>query len=290
MRKMRMSTSRDDDCSTRKAVILAAGAGSRMRRSSPEVLDHGNREAVRDGLKGMIRFHNRPFLDYAIQLLIDSGLDDLCLVVSEHRSMLNEYYEAMANAMTESRLCFAVQHEPLGTAHALLTAEEFTRGEPFVVVNCDNLYPAETLTALKSMKPPALTLFDREGLLRGNIPAERIADMSLVETDDRGCLTRIIEKPGREESATFEQVAPISMNSWHFGPEIFDACRAIPPHPVRNEFEIPSAAMQLVSDAGLCLMTTRFSLPVYDLTSARDIEPVEEVTDTMQITLPAISP
>ena len=79
-----------------------------------------------------------------------------------------------------------------------MSAHEFTRGEPFVVVNCDNLYPVETLTALKEMDSPALTLFDREGLLRGNIPVERIADMSLVETDEQGCMTRIIEKPGRE--------------------------------------------------------------------------------------------
>jgi len=285
-----MSTRSIEDRSTRKAVILAAGAGSRMRRGSPEVLDLENREAVRDGLKGMIRFHDRPFLDYALQLLIDAGLDDFCLVVSSHRSMLNDYYEAMAGAMTESRLSFAIQHEPLGTAHALLAAEEFTRDEPFVVVNCDNLYPIETLTALKSMKPPALTLFDREGLLGGNIPAERIADMSLVETDDRGCMTMIIEKPDREESATLDRDAPISMNSWHFGPEIFDACRAIPPHPVRNEFEIPSAVMHLVEVCGICLMTTRFSLPVYDLTSVSDMEPVEEITGTMRITLPAVSP
>ncbi|MFC1628737.1 sugar phosphate nucleotidyltransferase [Gemmatimonadota bacterium] len=285
-----MSASPDDDRSTRKAVILAAGAGSRMRRGSPDVLDKDNRGAIRDGLKGMIRFHNRPFLDYALQLLVDAGLDDLCLVVSGQRSMLNEYYETMAGAMTGSRLSFAVQHEPLGTAHALLAAEEFTGGDPFLVVNCDNLYPVETITALKGMPAPALTLFDREGLLRGNIPADRIADMSLVETDDRGCMTRIIEKPGTEESATFDWDAPISMNSWHFGPEIFDACRAIPPHPARNEFEIPSAALHLVTRKGLCLMTTRFSLPVYDLTSVRDIKPVEKVTGAMRITLPAVSP
>ena len=285
-----MSSRPSEDRSTRKAVILAAGAGSRMRRSCPDGLEGENREAVRDGLKGMIRFHGRPFLDYAIQLLIDAELDDLCLVVSGHRSSLNEYYEEMAGAMTESQLSFAIQHEPLGTAHALLAAHEFTRGEPFVVVNCDNLYPVETLTALKEMDPPALTLFDREGLLSGNIPVERIADMSLVETDERGCMTRIIEKPGREESATFERDALISMNSWHFGPEIFDACRAIPPHPVRNEFEIPSAALHLVSETGFCLKTTRFSLPVYDLTNSRDIEPVEEVTGTMRITLPAVGP
>ncbi len=285
-----MSSSQHESRSTRKAVILAAGAGSRMRRGDPDLIDPENREAAREGLKGLIRFHDRPFIDYVIQYLIDAGLDDICLVISAARNRLWDYYEALAEALTEAELVFAIQDEPLGTAHALLSAETFTGEEPFVIVNCDNLYPVETLRTLKEMPPPALTLFDREGLLRGNIPPERLADMSLVETDEEGCLTRMIEKPGREESATFDSTAAISMNSWHFGPEIYDACRVIPPHPVREEYELPSAALHLMTDVGCCLRTARFSLPVYDLTSIHDVTAVEEMTRAIPISLPTIMP
>jgi len=285
-----MSSHQREGHDTRKAVVLAAGAGSRMRRSDHDRIDPGNREAVRGGLKGLIRFHDRPFIDYVIQSLIDAGLDDICLVISTDRNRLWDYYEAMAEVMTGGRLTFATQDVPRGTAHALLSAETFTGSEPFVIVNCDNLYPVESLTALKKLPPPALALFDREGLLRGNVSLERLADMSLVETDDENCLTRMIEKPGREESATFDPSAAISMNSWHFGPEIYDACRAIPPHPVREEYELPSAALHLVNEEGYCLRTARFSLPVYDLTSAPDVASVAEITRDMPLTLPTIAP
>jgi len=110
-----MSGHRCETGSTRKAVVLAAGAGSRMRRSDHDRIGPGNREAAREGLKGLIRFHDRPFIDYVIQSLIEAGLDDICLVISSARNRLWEYYEAMAEVLTGAGLAFATQEEPLGT-------------------------------------------------------------------------------------------------------------------------------------------------------------------------------
>ena len=43
------------------------------------------------------------------------------------------------------RISFAVQLRRIGTADAVLAAEEFTAGEPFVVLNSDNYYPPALL-------------------------------------------------------------------------------------------------------------------------------------------------
>ena len=45
---------------------------------------------------------------------------------------------------------FAIQEEPRGTADAVLAVEEWTGDEPFIVINSDNLYPAEALAALRA--------------------------------------------------------------------------------------------------------------------------------------------
>src|SRR4029079_16424318 len=64
-----------------KAVILAHGLGTRMRKADCEaLLNEGQSSAAAAGLKTMMPF-GAPFLDYVISGLADAGFTDVCLVI-----------------------------------------------------------------------------------------------------------------------------------------------------------------------------------------------------------------
>src|SRR5690606_2426858 len=149
-----------------------------------------------------------------------------------------------------ARIAFAVQEEPLGSAHALLSAEAFAGGGAVIVINSDNLYPTAAFAALRNVEGSALAAFRASVLVeRGNIPAERIAAFALVRVDAEGCLASIVEKPGAAALERAGADALVSMTCWRFGPTIFEACRRIPLSP-RGEYELPDAVMLAMRDFG----------------------------------------
>src|SRR5262245_57955777 len=114
----------------KKAVILARGLGTRMRRYDDAARVDPSQSAVADtGVKAMIPI-GRPFLDYILSSLADAGYRDVCLVIGPEHQVVREYYTAKAPPR-RTRVSFAVQEKPLGTADAVLAAEEFAVGEDF---------------------------------------------------------------------------------------------------------------------------------------------------------------
>ena len=158
-----------------KAVILARGLGSRMRKASEGVeLSAEQRKAADAGVKAMISLDGRPFLDHVISALADAGFTEICLVIGPEHDLIRDYYDSVAKERVT--ISYAVQAEPLGTANAVLAAEEFAGSDRVLVINSDNYYPAEALTLLAEVPGSALVGFTREAMLtRSNIPADRIA-------------------------------------------------------------------------------------------------------------------
>lgn len=256
-----------------KAVILAAGRGTRMQRERPGVaIDDAQRRLADRGLKGLIPFHGHPFLAYSISALADAGYGDVCLVVRPDPDPIRDYFASIETRRV--RITFAVQSEPLGSAHALLAAEDFATGEPFLVINSDNDYPRAALAALRDLDGPGLAGFDPDALVsQGNIPADRIAAYALVTADDDGFLTGIVEKPDPETRRRLEGRCLVSMTCWRFGPAIFDACRAISPSP-RGEYELPDAVAYAMHSLGERLRVVPVAGPVLDLSNRGDIPTV----------------
>lgn len=274
-------------------VVLAAGISSRMKRSLEGAgpLDRAAADEALQKPKSMIGVgrENRPFLDYLLYNAREAGYRDIVIVVGEDDRAIRSCYGGAdrGNLFHGLSISYARQQilpgrsKPLGTADALLCAlearPEWARSV-FTVCNSDNLYSHHALRLL--LETPhfgALIDYDRDAL---QFEHERIRQFAVLEKNQEGYLTRIIEKPTHEELLTAADAGGrigVSMNIFRFSYDrILPVLRTVPLHPVRQEKELPPAVMMLVEQDPTAVFAIPLSELVPDLTSVHDVARVKE--------------
>ena len=272
-RQMMHSRSDNSVNPARKAVILAAGMGMRMRKADARIsLPARQDAAASSGLKAMIPF-DRPFLDYVLTALADAGILEVCLVIGPTHHEIRRYY-GRPEISTRLRMSFAIQETPRGTADALSAAREFAGDEQFLVLNSDNYYPLAALKSLCELQSAGMVGFQRAGMLLGsNITADRLCHFAIVQCDKQGHLAAIIEKPSSEFLATLSEPVLLSMNCWRFDHRIFAACEATQTS-ARGELELPDAVIVSMRDFGVAYAVISSDQAVLDLSQRSDIQAV----------------
>lgn len=111
-----------------KAVILAAGKGTRMESPLPKVLH---------------KISGKPMVQYAIDAAKGAGVEQLCLIVGYGADLLRQ-------EITEDGIEFVVQEEQLGTGHAVKCAKDFIgkEGETLILCGDTPVITSETLRNL----------------------------------------------------------------------------------------------------------------------------------------------
>ena len=256
-----------------RAVILARGLGTRMRRQAEGATVDARQASVADtGVKAMIPI-GRPFLDYVLSALADAGYEEACLVIGPEHHQVRDYYTHQVKP-SRLRVHFAIQPEPLGTANAVLAAEAFVEGQPFLAINSDNYYPLDALRAVRAIDSAGLAGFERDALVaQGNIDDERVSKYAVLQVDEDGYLAGILEKPDRDTWARVGPRALISMNCWRFGPAIFEAGRRIDKS-ARGEYEIADAVAWAMRELGERFRVVPVRAGVLDLSTRGDIASV----------------
>ncbi len=120
----------------RKAVIPAAGYGTRMFPATYVIP------------KEMLPVAGKPLIQYAIEEAVESGIDEVVLVLSMGKELILEHLRALASSRRSHSIKLpmihiAWQHVPRGLADAIFTAREFIREEPFAVILPDVLIDSE---------------------------------------------------------------------------------------------------------------------------------------------------
>lgn len=239
-------------------------------------------QAADAGMKAMIPI-GRPFLDYVLSALADAGFAQVCLVVGPEHTAIREYYQSISAGRIE--ISFATQEKPLGTANALLTAQQFAEREEFLMLNSDNYYPVEVFRALRTLGEPGLPAFERETLVReSKIPRERVLRYALLQISAAGYLEKIIEKPNEMPETGGDGEVFISMNCWRFNAEIFRACEQVA-RSARGEYELPEAAQLGLSSLGLRFKAIPFRTGVLDLSHRSDIAQVARRLAGVEVSL-----
>ncbi|MDB5329536.1 MAG: Nucleotidyl transferase [Phycisphaerales bacterium] len=141
----------------RKAVITAAGRGTRQYPASTAVQKEMFPLVDRDGL-------TKPVIQIIGEEAIDSGIEQICIVTTPgDEQIYRDYFRRLDGeaakafrgkdwAILESeklgafgeRLFFAEQKSPEGFGHAVFQAREFVGDEPFLLLLGDHVYISDT--------------------------------------------------------------------------------------------------------------------------------------------------
>ncbi|MBI1259032.1 MAG: glucose-1-phosphate thymidylyltransferase [Chloroflexi bacterium] len=203
-----------------KAVILAAGQGTRLR---PVTLTMP---------KPLVPVANQPLIAYAIQVLKNAGLTQIGIVINDLDSPIP--HQLGDGSALGVELDYVIQKEQLGLAHAINLCHPFVGDEPFCVLLGDNIFQDKM-----------------ENLIR-NFPASSAeAAIALIEVADptRFGIARIVD--GKIEEVIEKPKNPPSnlaiSGAYLFKPSIFDAISKITPS-WRNELEITDAIQQVIKN------------------------------------------
>src|SRR3954453_4257404 len=205
-----------------KGLILSGGKGTRLR------------PITHTSAKQLVPVANKPVLFYGIEAMAHAGIEEVGIIIAPETG---EEIKAMAGDGSQFgvEITYILQDEPLGLAHAVLTAEPFLRDSPFVMYLGDNLLQggiAELVDAFRTNEPEALILLT---------PVPDPENYGVAELNGSNTVKRLVDKP--KEPATNLALVGVYM----FTAGIHDAARAIEPSP-RGELEITDAIQHLVDE------------------------------------------
>jgi UDP-N-acetylglucosamine diphosphorylase/glucosamine-1-phosphate N-acetyltransferase len=172
-----------------KAVILAAGEGRRLRpftETMPKV---------------MLPVANKPVLEYVIDAVKTSGINEIVLVVGYKKEVIMDYFKDYEDI----KIKYVFQDKQLGTAHALLQTKDLIDGD-FLVLSGDNIIDHRGIEKLLKEKS------NYSMLIKEHVHPSKYG----VVVVEKNILKEIVEKPA-EEGGKF-----ISTGIFKFPDSIFE--------------------------------------------------------------------
>lgn len=255
----------------RKAVITAAGRGTRQYPASTAVQKEMFPLVDRDGL-------TKPVIQIIGEEAIDSGIEEICIITQPgEEKQYRDYFRRLDDSIVKSfrgkdwaileseklqafgeRLHFAEQHTPEGFGHAVYQAKKFVGSEPFLLMLGDHVYISDVkdrcarqlirvyeqymLEAATAVQPTLEKLLHLFGVIKGNPfdPSKGIFKAELI-----------IEKPSIEmaREKLMSPTLPAGNYLAHFGqhvfgPGIFDSLEYLIKNNIREKGEFQLTAAQ----------------------------------------------
>jgi len=255
----------------RKAVITAAGRGTRQYPASTAVQKEMFPLVDRDGL-------TKPVIQIIGEEAIDAGIEEICIITQPgEEKQYREYFRRLDDDMVKAfrgkdwaileseklgafgeRLHFAEQHAPEGFGHAVYQAKKFVGDDPFILLLGDHIYISDIkdrcarqltriseqymLDAVTGVQPTVERQLHLFGTIRGQ-PIEPSKGIYKAEL--------IIEKPSIEVAREKLVTGGVPAGNYlaHFGmhvfsPRIFDSLEYLIKNNLREKGEIQLTAAQ----------------------------------------------
>ena len=202
-----------------KAVVLAAGKGTRLRPLTDEKP------------KGMVEVDGKPILTRCFEQLVELGADELLVVVGYKKEVIIDHY---GDEFEGTPITYAHQRDQSGLAHALLTVEEHI-DDDFMLMLGDNVFDANLVDVVRRQHEDRADA----AFLVEEVPWEDADRYGVCETNKYGEIVEVVEKPEDPPSNL------VMTGFYTFTPAIFHACHLTQPSN-RGEYEISEAIDLLI--------------------------------------------
>ncbi|MGL1863900.1 MAG: UTP--glucose-1-phosphate uridylyltransferase GalU [Pseudodesulfovibrio sp.] len=211
----------------KKAVIPVAGWGT---RSLP---------ATKNVPKEMLPIFRKPIVQYIVEEGIDAGLTDVVFVTNQNKTIIEDHFDrnflleqllaraGKADMLEEVRrvanmvnVIAVRQKEQLGLGHAVLTAKEICKNEPFAVMLGDDLMFGRDTGIGELIKAAEATGKAVVGVIE--VPEEKVSKYGVIAgeqlSDGSYKVTSLVEKPAVEDAPSNLAI----IGRYVLLPEIFD--------------------------------------------------------------------
>ena len=217
-----------------KAVILAAGKGTRLRPltyTKPKVL---------------LPLANKPIIQHIVEDLValkEYGIviDEIFIVTHYLEGKVKDFFSELESEVEELgdsvSIRFVRQPRLAGTGDALSRLEGIIH-EDFIMVNGDEVFGSNTF-------PIVLNAFESKGALAtvGAFESETPEKYGVLLTDSKGALQDLVEKPSNPKSKL------VNTGVYAFTPKIFEYLARIE-RSERGEYELTDAIKLMAADTG----------------------------------------
>ncbi|MCH1409156.1 MAG: NTP transferase domain-containing protein [Verrucomicrobiales bacterium] len=204
----------------KKAVILAAGRGTRMKEITDELP------------KPMVKVKGMPILESIVRGLVFNGITDFLIVVGWRKEVITDYFGDGSDF--GCRVEYVEQVVQDGTGRVVDLARGFSGDDPFILSYGDILVPAESYA-------PLVNFTNVEGKLTVKIDEDVRKGGAVFIVD--GMVTDLIEKGGDDAPTSPYYNAGI----YSFSPKIYDYTAKLELSP-RGEYELTDAIKAQVQD------------------------------------------
>ena len=202
-----------------KALVLAGGAGTRLR------------PITHTSAKQLVPVANKPILFYGLEQIRDAGITDIGIIVGD---TADEIRAAIGDGSGLGiDVTYVEQPEPLGLAHAVLTAADFLGDDDFVMFLGDNLIEGGIQDMVEEFAA---------GDAEAQLLLKRVSDpqrFGVAALRDDGSIDHLVEKPADPPS----DLALVGV--YLFRSSVLEAARSIEPSE-RGELEITDAIQWLL--------------------------------------------
>jgi len=219
-----------------KAVILAAGKGTRMR------------ELTADLPKPMLPVQGRPILQHIIEGLKDCGIAEFFIVTGWRAEAIENHFGD--GSRFGVRIEYGRQVVQDGTGKAPELAKAFVGDSPFVLTYGDILVKPETYRDM-------IARFHESGSFSGVVTvtgSEDVTKGGLFFFDDAFCLKHLVEKPTPAQLETLRAEGWLrpGATAWYnagvyvFRPGLFEFTARLEKSP-RGEYELTDALTAMLA-------------------------------------------
>ena len=218
-----------------KAVILAAGKGTRMKELTNEVP------------KPMLKVEGRPILEHIIRGILSAGVKEIFIVTGYRAETIESYFGD--GTKWGATFSYGRQLVQDGTGKAPEVAKEFVGVSSFILTYGDILVKPETYAQM-------IHRFN-EGYFSGVItvtPGEDVTKGGLNFFDEKFCLSRLVEKPSPAQIKELRRTGWLKPGqpAWYnagiyiFKPSLFEFTAKLEKSP-RGEYELTDAISALIA-------------------------------------------